>query len=92
MTKQEAITHFTRKLEYARDWGDHWVDHISVEALELALGALKQEREKGEWIKYQQRKWIYAKCGLCGEISNTPTPYCAYCGAEMEVEVDNDGA
>ena len=44
------------------------------------------ERKKGHWDMVQRGRWIYAKCSECGNVSNTQTPYCCYCGADMREE------
>ena len=42
-------------------------------------------RPKGEWIAYQEGRWIYAKCPECEYINNVKTNFCPNCGIPMEV-------
>lgn len=39
--------------------------------------------KSGEWIDYQQGRWVYAKCSLCGTVHDVRSNFCPSCGAEM---------
>ena len=98
MTTKDAIKHLSYKIAFAKQCDEKWAGGIHIDALEIAVRAMAEERKKGKWIitdLYNNRVW-HCNCSECGEdplhfISGTedwwlnklPT-YCPSCGAEME--------
>ena len=41
-------------------------------------------RGVGEWIDYQQGRWVYAQCSECGTVHDVRSNYCPSCGARMK--------
>ena len=39
---------------------------------------------RGEWVDYQQGRWVYAKCSACETVHDVKSNYCPHCGAMME--------
>lgn len=82
MTNKEAIEHLKWMIDY--DYND------DMDAVELAIKALENERPKGEWIvktqstfpQYQPNEY---ECPFCHTVVNHKTNFCHHCGAEMEV-------
>lgn len=84
MTKEEAL----RILDWIPTKGDE------VDALEMAIEAL-QEQKVGKWIEKDGFDGdVYYDCSVCGEswttIEGTPWDndmnYCPHCGAKMKGE------
>ena len=42
-----------------------------------------EARGVGEWIDYQQGRWVYAQCSECGTVHDVRSNYCPSCGARM---------
>lgn len=42
--------------------------------------------KRGEWIDYQQGRWIYAKCSECETVHDVQSNFCPNCGAKMTEE------
>lgn len=67
-----------------------WIDSLQAldteaeEAKRMAIEAL-QERKTGKWKRVHNHVW---ECTTedCGMRVSIRTPYCAYCGAKMEVD------
>ena len=86
MTDKEAIEALTDK--------DIVNPILTLEALEIAIDALKERAErKGKWIfcgYATERDWELGiksfKCSICDKKGDWRSPYCPNCGAEMEVE------
>jgi len=83
MTNQKAI----KVIEHIVDSkclaiGNFTLFEEEKEAMRMAIEALKEEpREKAKWELF----WgSYLKCSSCGNCTDIHTPYCAWCGAEME--------
>lgn len=87
MTDKEAIEALTDE--------DVVNPYLTLEALEIAIDALKEraERKTGKWINHKDEH----QCSICGEVvigevydgewgSNGIYEYCPYCGAKMEVD------
>ena len=89
MTTHDAIKHLSHKIAFAKECDTAYAGGIHIEALEIAVRAMADVRKTGCWKMVQRDRWIYAKCSICVNISNTRTPYCAYCGARMEANYDN---
>ena len=46
-----------------------------------------RENVKGEWHDYQEGKWIYQQCSVCGyDYAPRKYPFCPNCGADMRGE------
>ena len=43
-----------------------------------------EERKTGKWIYITDGHYEYFKCDQCEKHSGEPTPFCRYCGADME--------
>ena len=77
MTIQEAIK-WTAYVQQSEPWQDR-----VIEALDIAIEALKSDRPRGEWEKATESIW---KCSLCNAIMFTDSNYCPNCGAKMNGE------
>lgn len=92
MTREEAIEEIKDASDGEIRHGDyeHHPDLIErrVEAFFMAIQALSQERESGEWIPipYELDCQSDAECSLChGQFINAIRyDYCPYCGAYMK--------
>lgn len=42
-----------------------------------------EARGVGEWIDYQQGRWVYAQCSECETVHDVRSNYCPSCGARM---------
>ena len=92
MTKHDAVQlYLAHKIAYAKEAQDAWVDNVSVDALEVAVEVMAEERKKGEWQQAPEASaWEY-KCSACKEYSKYSTPYCPFCGAKMRnAEIQKD--
>ena len=86
MTREEAIKIMTWRLSLLRDY---CAGSREVEAVEMAIEALKQpEQKQGKWI-VTGTFFDFLKCSCCGykkpwnqDIFN----FCPNCGARMEEE------
>lgn len=88
MTREEAIEYLSDKIPFCKSIDEGWADIVKIEALEMALEALKRsERKKGKWKKNDNGTY---SCSFCQtRIPNEQhyyANYCPYCGAQMEVE------
>lgn len=81
----------------------NWCDHIgtrkdftdkgraTIDALDLAIEALRQERPKGEWEHHIDRNGIlWERCSECGDstlsVDRENINFCPNCGAKMDGE------
>ena len=85
MTTKDAIKHLSYKISYCKGVDRMWVDGVNVDALEIAVRAMAEERKKGKWICYG---FTLHKCSLCGfeDAFIEPNNFCANCGADMREE------
>lgn len=80
MTKAEAI-------EMLNKWGVLLPSEAS-EALDMAIEALQDEAEPGEWIERVASgdfgsHWYEYECSVCGNVQARLTNCCSNCGAKM---------
>lgn len=65
-----------------------------IEALDLAIKALKNERPQGKWIYLGKDEPMKVECPFCHERKCCISNYCDYCGAKMKRKtarrVEND--
>lgn len=85
MTREEALTILNYCDEYFHIEAEH-------EAFCMARNALK-ERPHGEWVRYTEDGFAYAKCSACKwdsgesfEYAMDRFPFCPNCGADMRGE------
>ena len=86
MTNEEAIKILNEMIDYG--WLISDIDKcVAIDALEMAIKALKQEPKTGHWIslddfrgKYNENGFI---CSECGEHSDFEENFCPNCGAKM---------
>ena len=52
----------------------------------------EQEQNIGSWIEHSKRIDRFYSCSKCGAIMDCMTPYCPWCGAEMELTEEDDDA
>ena len=87
MTKHDAIKHLSYKIAYYKGIvGEKWADSVSIDALEIAVRAMAEEREKGKWINGH-----CSKCGVHAPFERMSTTYyasnfCPGCGKRMRGE------
>ena len=84
MTTKDAINHLFYKIAYAKRSDEKWVDCIHIDALELAVRAMAEERKKGHWVVDEDGNIECSECGHRGVGDN----YCEHCGADMRGETD----
>lgn len=80
MTDEEAIEALTDE--------DVVNPYLTLEALEIAIEALKEriERKTGKWV-VKPNEYGRAFCSVCDyELHINNTKYCPNCGAKMEVD------
>ena len=68
----------------------------AIEVIEDAPTVEVVERKKGSWEYVDDVDYRCSVChkyayGCIGEVMSGQYKYCPYCGAEMEVEEDDDG-
>lgn len=84
MTRERAIELLEHVVKRGRvDDGDYGItDDSTLDALEMAISALKDSKSKGEWINGDKTRW---KCSVChyGVLDWNNTPFCPNCGADM---------
>lgn len=57
-------------------------DLMLMDALDMAISALSESENTGEWIYTEDRPEGF--CSKCDkDIAEASTPYCPYCGAKM---------
>lgn len=85
MTNKEAI-YFLKKviINYGEDT-DEW--DCCVQAIDLAIKALENERPKGKKEIKKPYGWQY--CSECGMVVEPQDNFCWFCGADMR-EADNE--
>ena len=71
MTREEAIEALTSK--------DVCNSDVMLEALDMAIEALKQESKTGHWVNNQNGTFT---CDICG-CKHSKSNYCPNCGADM---------
>lgn len=81
MTREEAIEALTSK--------DVSNSDVMLEALEMAINALKKEPKTGHWIEGSDidimgKKVYWYTCSNCNEDRGQNTNYCPNCGSRME--------
>lgn len=79
MTREEAIRHLANKIGYYKSFGEISADAVSVEALELAVRALK---------KQEPMKVNNHLCPDCGKDVIGSGYYCWNCGQHLRWEVE----
>lgn len=80
MTDKEAIEALTDK--------DVVNPYLTLEALEIAIDALKEraERKRGKWV-HLPNVWGVVFCSECNyDLRINDTKYCPNCGVKMEVD------
>lgn len=84
MTRAEAI----EKIKFLSDYScNYYIGRENGIALDMALEALKEKPCKtAKWKQYWGK---YLKCSSCDNITAFATPYCPWCGLEMEEENDD---
>lgn len=80
ITKEEAIARLNNVIQIANP--------STVEAVELAIEALKHQPKTGYWIPYAERDgkteaWVCSSCRSIKSVTSDRTAYCPICGAEM---------
>lgn len=85
MTKHDAIKHLSYKISYYKAIDEKWADSVSIDALEIAVRAMAEERPKGHWVVDEDGNITCSECGHSGVGDN----YCERCGADMRKEKDN---
>lgn len=88
MTNEEAIEILQRYSSIPNEGEDF--EHI-IEAYDMAIETLKNERPQGEWMKIEAPSYTIIRCTCCGYKDNAiyiPN-YCPNCGADMR-EADNE--
>ena len=53
MTKHDAIKSLSHSISSAKIDKSMWVDNVNVNALEIAVRAMADEREKGTWTTHE---------------------------------------
>ena len=94
MTTKDAIKHLSWKISFAKQCDEKWAGGVHIDALEIAVRAMAEERKKGKWIDDGKGLYMCSSCGklwvhwwarivplnqMCKELR-----YCPMCGAEME--------
>lgn len=76
MTTKDAIKHLSHKIAFAKQCDEKWAGGIHIDALEIAVRAMAEERKKGEWeektVLYDDlsiEQWQSARCSACGCIT-----------------------
>lgn len=88
MTNEEAIKNIRAFAYYV----DEPIPEPVVEALDLAIKALEEDRPTGKWIDNQNNSGGGINCSICGEMLPCTdeywyeTDYCPTCGAKMKGE------
>ena len=85
MTKHDAIKHLSYKIAFAEQYDERWADNVRIDALEIAVRAMAEERKKGKWID-EPNCWY--RCSYCKShypsIKGTMEyNFCPNCGADM---------
>ena len=88
MTTKNAIKHLSYKISYAKSIGEKWAYGIHIDALEIAVRAMTEERKQGKWIEDGYLS-LPAVCSCCGEQGQRFWKFCSYCGADMREETDD---
>jgi predicted amidophosphoribosyltransferase len=95
MTNEEAIKELRDASDSEVRYGDtkNHYDKVMkrVEALDLAIKALEQQRPKGRWLEQKdihKHHYGWSFCSECGAflMSSDGANYCSCCGAKMEVD------
>ena len=80
--KERAIEILEHELKWGRNddgvAGIH--DGTTLDALEMAISALKDSKGKGKWID-SSNGWT---CSICNRDSKSDTEFCPHCGAKMK--------
>lgn len=89
MTTKDAIKHLSYKIAYYKGIDEKWADSVSIDALEIAVRAMAEERKKGYWEWVDDMDYRCSVChtyayGCLGEVLDGHYKYCPYCGAEMK--------
>ena len=58
MTKHDAIKSLSHSISSAKIDKSMWVDNVNVNALEIAVRAMAEERKKGRYIDAEELKHI----------------------------------
>ena len=58
-----------------------------ISAIRNASAADVAEVMHGRWIDRDDCDWT---CSCCGHVSQPASPYCAWCGAKMDLEANKD--
>ena len=66
-----------------------------VQAFDMAIEALKNERPKGHWVPYKHESCTYGKtnyiCSECGHVGTKfKEGFCMCCGADMRGDNNDD--
>lgn len=82
MKKERAIEILEHELKWGRNddgvAGIH--DGTTLDALEMAISALKESKERGKWID-SSNGWT---CSICNRDSKSDTDFCPNCGTKMK--------
>lgn len=83
MTTKDAIKHLSYKIAYYKGIEQKkWADSVSIDALEIAVRAMAEERKKAKWIK----RGRMVQCPECGRFTTIQENYCPSCGLDMREE------
>lgn len=80
MTNEEAIKELQGFRQFVE--GTRLSGELRIEAIDMAIEALKEQRPHGEWIKFECGYETHSKCSEChntntwGEVT-----YCPWCGS-----------
>ena len=90
MTTHDAIKHLSYKIAFTKQRGEKYADVINIEALEIAVRAMAEERKKGEWERHYFFHVEVPICSQCRKVSPFKNDFCPNCGADMREEKAND--
>lgn len=83
MTNKEAAEFIWDVLDGTKSFNEK--GGRGLEALELAIKALKNERLQGKWIFHKDyNESCRYGCNQCGNLNNIPGNFCPNCGAGMK--------
>ena len=84
MNRERAVELLEHVVKRGRvDDGDYGItDDSTLDALEMAISALKDSKSKGKWID-SSNGWT---CSICNRDSKRDTDFCPDCGVDMRGE------
>ncbi len=83
MTNKEAAKFIWDVLDGVKSFNEE--GGKGIEALNLAIKALKNERPQGKWIFHKDfNESCRYGCNQCGNLTNIPNNFCPNCGVKMK--------